>query len=248
VTAILVLLVVACFAVAMHAVTGFGSALLLSPALLAFHSPHVAVATMAIVGLAVNGLIAFRGPRRGLVAIAPVLRLVPGAVVGLPLGVLLLAAVAKPALQVLIGVVVLAAAVPAARRASRAPAPPREGRAVEAACGVVSGVLTSSTGIGVAPIALWLGRRVPDPVALRYGIAVYSVALTLGTAVLLLVTGGASFALGAILALELAPAIVLGHWLGRRAFLRLASAQFRAAMLALIVASAAASIAGGLLG
>jgi len=246
VPALLTLLLIACVAISMHAVTGFGSALLLSPALLAFETPRVAVAAMTCVGLVINALIVVRGPRRGPQHVAPVMRLIPGAMLGLPLGLILLSTVSKATLQILIGaVVVVAVLVPAVSRADP-DAQAAGGRGAEAACGVLSGVLTSSTGIGVTPIALWLGRRVRDAVALRYGIALYSVALTLGTLVLLVVTGGAELVRGVLLAAALAPAIVLGHWVGRRAFLRLDPRQFRAATLTLIVASGVASMLAGL--
>jgi uncharacterized membrane protein YfcA len=249
VAAILILLVVACLAASLHALTGFGSALVLSPALLALEEPHVAVAAMVMVALGVNALIALRGPRSELVAIRPVLRLTPGAIVGLPVGLLLLTAVSKPGLEVLMGLVVLGAGIVQARNLDHATlaqaATPGIGS--EAAVGLVSGALTSCTGIGVTPIVLWLNRRVPDKVTLRYGIAVYSILLTGGTAVLLGVTGDSQPLIrGMWLALALSPAVFLGHWLGRSAFVHIEPRQFRVAMLVLVMVSGAASVLVGL--
>ena len=87
--------------------TGFGFALVLSPALFAVLEPEEAVGTLLVLGLALNLLVLVEGGwhadwRR----VAPML---VAALPGLVVGVVLLSALSKEALQVIVGLAVIAA-------------------------------------------------------------------------------------------------------------------------------------------
>jgi uncharacterized membrane protein YfcA len=90
--------------------TGFGFALVLSPALFAVLDPAEAVTGLLVLGLALNLLVLFEGGRPEHVdwrALAPILA---AALPGLAAGAVALALLSKEALQVAVGLAVMAAA------------------------------------------------------------------------------------------------------------------------------------------
>ena len=94
----------------MHAATGFGFALVLSPALFAVMDPVEAVTALLVLGIALNLLVLFEGGRPEHVdwrALAPMLA---AALPGLAVGVVALTQLSKEVLQVAVGVTVIAAA------------------------------------------------------------------------------------------------------------------------------------------
>ena len=105
--------------------TGFGFALVLSPALFAVLEPLEAVWALLALGLVLNVLVLRDGGQVRWDALRPALI---AAVPGLALGALMLALAPKPVLQVVVGVGVVAAAAltwrapaSATRRAGRSP-------------------------------------------------------------------------------------------------------------------------------
>src|SRR5918996_2175167 len=101
---------VAAFAgAAVQSATGFGFALVLSPALLAAMEPVEAISSLLVLGLALNLLVLFEGGRPEHVdwrALAPML---VAAVPGLAIGAVALRELSKEVLQVAVGVAVIAA-------------------------------------------------------------------------------------------------------------------------------------------
>ena len=136
--------------------TGFGFALVLSPALFAVLDPYEAVTTMLLLGPPLNLLVLAdsRGHAQWRV-LAPMLA---AAVPGLLLGVLALELLSKSTLQVLVGVGVIGAAGWQLRRRSigrRHRPVPATARGAGVA-GVLSGVLTTSISVSGPPVVLWL--------------------------------------------------------------------------------------------
>ncbi|MFL5869214.1 MAG: sulfite exporter TauE/SafE family protein, partial [Thermoleophilaceae bacterium] len=225
--------------------TGFGFALILSPALLAALDPYEAVTALLALGVALNLLVLFDGGRPGPVRwreLAPVLA---AAIPGLGLGAAALALLAKPVLQVIVGLVVVAAAIVQLR--GRVVGTPARRRSA-AAAGLASGAMTTSISVSGPPLVLWLESRGVAPAELRATLAVCFLALNLaGCAVLVPLAGADRIASPAVL-LSLLVLVVAGHLAGSRAFRRLDAERFSTMVLVLVILTGAASVVAGVLG
>jgi uncharacterized membrane protein YfcA len=247
--------------------TGFGFALVLSPALFAVVEPVEAVTTLLTLGFALNVLVLFEGGRPEHVdwrALAPVLI---AAAPGLGAGLAALTLLSKEALQVAVGLAVIGAAGwqlrdrarEARRSAARGPAngapcgasrtsspgraPPLPAAAW--AVGFASGALTTSISVSGPPVVLWLEARGVSPAEFRASLAASFLALNLAGGALLLAAQGAG-SLDAGLALPLLGLVVAGYALGAVAFRHLDRKRFFVVALALVVVTGAASVAAGL--
>jgi uncharacterized protein len=228
---------------ALQSATGFGFALLCAPALLAVLGAREAIGTVLVLSMAMN-LLVLAGERRRLAVLAgPLATLLLAAAPGLVAGALLLAAISRAALQVVTGVAVLAAVAIAARPGRRAR---RSLPGATPAVGLLTGALTTATGVNGPPIVLWLRQRAATPAEVRDSLAAAFLVLNvLGTAAVALL-GGSGRSVRPLAVVALLPLLVVGHAAGRRVFLRLDPARFRAAGLALVAAAGLASLAAGL--
>jgi uncharacterized protein len=228
--------------------TGFGFALVLSPALFAALDPAEAVTSLLVLGLALNLLVLFERGRPEHVdwrALAPML---VAALPGLAAGAVALTLLSKEALQVSVGVAVILAAgwqlgqrAAGERSESARTLPPAAGWAA----GFFSGALTTSISISGPPIVLWLEAHGVRPEEFRASLAASFLVLNLiGGAVVLAAEG--SGALDADVMLPLLGLVVAGYALGALAFRRLEGDRFFALTLALVVCTGAASLAAGL--
>ena len=107
---------------AVQSATGFGFALVLSPALFSVLEPVEAVTTLLVLGLALNLLVLFEGGRPEHVDWRRLAPMLAAALPGMAVGVALLALLSKATLQVGVGVAVIAAAVWQLRGPERAAA------------------------------------------------------------------------------------------------------------------------------
>lgn len=165
---------------------------------------------------------------------------------GLGAGLLVLAVISKPALQVAVGVAVGAAALVQAR-GLRAPAVVRE-PTLRSACavGLASGALTTSTNVSGPPIVLWLQSQGVGSAELRASLAASFLGLSVAGAALL--AAGGMLSVNPAVVLPLLGVTVVGHLVGARAFRELEAPRFRSAVLALVFAAGAASVVAGLAG
>jgi uncharacterized protein len=226
--------------------TGFGFALVLSPALFAAMEPVEAVTALLALGLALNVLVLFERGRPEHVdwrALAPMLL---AALPGLAAGVLALTQLSKEALQVAVGVAVILAAgwqLRARRRELR----PRLGAASGLAVGFASGALTTSISVSGPPIVLWLEARGVRPEEFRASLAASFLALNLtGGAILLGAEGIGKLEAGVVA--PLLALVVAGYLLGAVAFRRLDRERFFTLALVLVACTGAASVVAGLVG
>ena len=227
--------------------TGFGFALILSPAMLALLEPPEAVTALLVLGFALNLLLLFGegGEPRAVRwrAVGPMLL---AALPGLGAGLVLLAVMSKPALQLAVGAGVIAAAILQARGGPDLATAGEPTLGSACAVGLASGALTTSTTLSGPPSVLWLQSQGVTPAELRASLAASFLGLS--------VAGGAMLAAGGVLALE--PAVVLpllaitavGHLVGARAFRRLDPLRMRWAVLGLVVAAGLASLVAGFAG
>ena len=165
----------------------------------------------------------------------------------IPLGVALLAWLPETPLRLLIGALLMAAAL-LLRAGTRATLVPT--RAVRFAAGLVSGFINGVAAIGGIAIAVLLSTTAMAPAALRatmIALLLFSDVVSLASAALMPAAAQASgHLLGAGTlkwALWLAPAMLAGIWWGQRSFKGVSPAQFRRQVLNLLVALAAVSVA-----
>ena len=238
---------------------GFGGALVMSPALLAVLEPQEAVTVLVLLGSGMNLVIAAAERRRWHVRWRLLTVLLLGALPGLLAGVAVLRVASRPALQVVVGVVVLLAVATSGRsRAAPADGAPRAGartagrtspepRAATAAVGVVVGALTTTTGTNGPPMVLLLARLGLPPAQLRD--TLFAAFTGLGVlAVPVLVVGGGWDAGGVppLGLLGLAALTAVGRALGWRVFRVLPERAFRLAGLSLVALLGVVSLVAGL--
>jgi uncharacterized protein len=231
-----------------QAATGFGFALVLSPALFAVLDPTEAVATLLALGLVLNVFVLIEdGGHADWRWIAPMLL---AALPGLVAGLLLLQALSKEVLQISVGLAVIGAAALqiSARRAANGSAHPSElPGAAGLAAGFLSGVLTTSISVSGPPIVLWLEAHGIGPSEFRASLAASFLALNLtGWVMLIAAEGSPSVDAGVVL--PLLGVVVVGYALGTLAFRRLDSERFFGVALALVICTGAASLVAGLAG
>ena len=231
-----------------QAATGFGFALVLSPALFAVLDPTEAVATLLALGLVLNVFVLIEdGGHADWRRIAPMLL---AALPGLVAGLLLLQALSKEVLQISVGLAVIGAAALqiSARRAANGRAHRTElPGAAGLAAGFLSGVLTTSISVSGPPIVLWLEAHGIGPSEFRASLAASFLALNLtGWVMLIAAEGSPSVDAGVVL--PLLGVVVVGYALGTLAFRRLDSERFFGIALALVICTGAASLVAGLAG
>jgi uncharacterized protein len=234
---------VAAFAgAAVQSATGFGFALVLSPALFAVMDPVEAVTALLVLGLVLNLLVLFEGGRPEHVdwrALAPML---VAAVPGLVVGAVALTELSKEVLQVAVGVAVIAAA---GWQLMRREIHPHLSPTAAWGAGFVSGALTTSISVSGPPLVLWLEARGVRPEEFRASLAASFLALNLaGGIVLLAAEGSGAFDAGAVAALLVL--VVAGYALGAIAFRRLDREKFFKLVLVLVALTGAASVVAGL--
>jgi uncharacterized membrane protein YfcA len=231
-----------------QAATGFGFALVLSPALFAVLDPTEAVATLLALGLVLNVFVLIEdGGHANWRRITPMLL---AALPGLLAGLVLLNALSKEALQIAVGLAVVGAA--ALQLSARSAANGRSHRpelpgVAGLTAGFLSGVLTTSISVSGPPIVLWLEAHGIGPSEFRASLAASFLALNLiGWALLIGAEGSPS--VDADVVLPLLGVVVAGYALGTLAFRRLGSERFFGLALALVICTGAASLVAGLAG
>ena len=230
---------------AVQAATGFGFALIATPALFAVADPVEAVTIVLLLSLAINCLVLFSESRSRLVRRRVVGPLLAGALPGLVLGALVIQAAPKATLQVAVGLVVIVAALAQARSTTGAGAPALPvwpGYPV----GLAAGALTTTTGVNGPPILLWLLRRGAGPGEVRDSLATCFLALNVGGATALVAFGDGARDIDPVALMALFALVGAGYLLGREVFRRLEARRFRSLALGLVLIAGAASIAVGL--
>jgi uncharacterized membrane protein YfcA len=222
--------------------TGFGFALVLSPALFAVMDPVDAVMALLVLGFALSLLVLFERGRLDHVDWRSLVPMLIAALPGLAVGAVALTQLSKSVLQVAVGVAVIAAAAWQLRRRRRGAEPHQVPSAL---AGFTSGALTTSINVSGPPIVLWLEARGASPEEFRASLAATFLALDLaGGALLLAAEGSASIdagRVGPLLAL-----VVAGYALGAWAFRRLDRERFYTLVLALVACTGVASVVAGL--
>ena len=229
---------IALLAMTVRAVTGFGSALVMTPLLVLFFDTRTAVVASAIIQVVTGFGIAYPARRdadRGYLK-----RMLPFAFAGIVAGTVVLVNLDSALLQRALGAVVVLFALRPAWDSLRpqAAAPARWPLWLGYLAGALSGLLGTLFGTSGPPVVIFLGNQISGKAALRATLLVYFLCLdsirTAGYVVSSLVTPQV---LG--LALVMLPAALLGGWLGTRLHLSLGERAFRLSVSALLLATGA---------
>lgn len=218
--AIAVALVAAMASAFVRGLAGFGMAILLVPVLGFAIPPAEAVVVSSFLGLMI-GLKDIRPSLAHAESSARTISLL--AVLATPLGLWLLSITAPAPARLLIALVALAAFL-GVLFPLREPEEP--GRVTTWATGIASGLLTGFAGMPGPPVApYYLGRRIPPAIA-RASMMTIFMATSLAAIVSAMALKVATWRACA-LALLLFPPVLLGDWLGHRAFGRVSDRAWR---------------------
>lgn len=232
--------------VVVQASVGFGFAFFVAPVAVALLRPEEAVTLLLVLGVAANSLVLLAERRQIEVELRSLVLLLVASLPGMVLGVVVVNAVSTAALQIVVGVLILGAALFQARREDVADAV--EGHHPHLAiAGASAGVLTTATSLNGPPVVLgllslgWRGSR------LRDGLAAALLALSaIGTVALL--ASGSSRALPPLWIVAVCvPLIVAGHRLGASIFRRFDDREHRRAVIGASLVTGVASLLVGLL-
>jgi uncharacterized membrane protein YfcA len=234
-TTLLLTAAILAFAAAVQMASGFGFALVATPLLAVTTGAHEAVLLTLLSAPAFNAWQAHEGRRdrdNGVVV-----RLLAGAVAGLPVGYVVYRVTEPRELTAIIGVlVVVAAATLAVRR------PPLQASAVvDLAAGALVGALTTSTGTNGPPAVVLLQARRLSPEAFRGTLTTVFLVADVAAVAVFLVSGDLDLDV-AMVAVWSAPALVAGALVGRWCRTLLSPAAFRVAVLVLLAGTGAGAV------
>ncbi len=233
-------------AATIQSATGFGFALVAGPALYAVTTPTSAVALVLVVGQVVNVLVLFGERRRPIIDWTAVRPALTAAIPGLPIGALIITVIPAAAMQIAVGVIVAAVVIGGFARGRRPPRAAATGRGSALVAGFAVGVLTTSTTTSGPPLAIWLTARRMPPAAIRDAVTViYFVVDIIGMVALLAVAGFSSLTDARWIPV-LVPVVIVGHLVGRQAFLRLPPGSYEPIVLSSALVAAVLAIATGI--
>jgi uncharacterized protein len=227
--------------------TGFGFALIASPALFAAVGSGEAVTAIAVLSVVLSVLVMADGGSRRVRwrALLPVLL---AALPGMAIGLIALDALPKAALQLVVGVAVLVAVLVQMRHRSARAGPGETSLAVDGAVGATTGVLTTSIGVNGPPLVMWLEARATPPAEFRVTMAASFLVLDVIAVPALIAARGSGDTIDLGHLLPLLGFLLAGYAVGAVVFRRISAEVFRAVVLALVVAAGVASAVAGLAG
>jgi uncharacterized membrane protein YfcA len=238
-TALILFLLIAAFA---RGYSGFGFSALLVASCSLLVDPALPVAVAMLLEISASVLQAVSVWRD--VAWRRVGLLLLGAVIGIPIGVAVLALGQPALLRLIISAILLAScfALLAGYRFSRPVGTPGE-----IAVGGVSGLVNGATAMGGLPVALFLAASAEKPAVMRATFIAYFFFLDIPSGGMLAREGVLGAQTLATAALSL-PILALGLWLGGRHFLGASEAQFRRHTLWLLIGLAGLGLAKAVMG
>ena len=226
------------FAAFMQKVSGFGFGLIAVPLMSLVVTPQRAVIIATLLGLMTTAIQAWVERRHAVVPVAN--RLFLGACLGMPLGFLVYVTVPANGMRLVLGVVVIVAAVVLARGLSLS----HGNSTAEYVVGAISGVLNTSVSTNGPPLVFLLQARGYDPHAFRGTITrvfVYSNVVSVS----IFVFAGRVERTPALVALAAVPLVLLMQVLGARLQPHFKGDRFRVLVLGLMFASGVSAIVAG---
>jgi uncharacterized protein len=229
---------VVALAAAAQAVSGFGFALIGTPLVAVLVGPKEAVVGLTMIGLVLVAQLSLRG--RGHVDRPTVGVVTAAAIVGMPLGLVVLVLADDRVLTVVIAIAVIAFSL-LLWRGFHVPV----GRGTDAAAGFTAGVLSTSTGTSGPPIVIALSSKGMQPAVFRATIS--AIFLVQGAAALVAFALGGQITRDAVLvALAGLPGVIVGSLVGERGFRRLDAPTFSRVVLGMLFLSGLVALFGAL--
>lgn len=227
-------------AATVQSLTGFGFALLAVPLLALVMPPGSAVVISATLGLLTSAGLAFKERAHG--ARVAVRRMLGGAVVGAPLGIVVLEVMTGRQLRFLLAAVIFSFLLITLRGWALR----RDSAGVEIGAGLVSGVLNTTLSTNGPPLVMALQARHLPPSQFRGTLAPVITATGVLTVVLFGVTGRYDTEVWQSLAVAL-PALGAGYLLGTRQHHRFEPVAFRRLVLVLLAITGTVTLVGAIL-
>lgn len=227
----------------LQTVSGFGFALAAAPLLALALPPKEAVIVVIAIGIIIKGFMVYKTWAEGsfarmfIASVASVIGAVPGSYA--------LRAVSDSALKIFIGLTLVA--VTCAMYANYTVTVRRHGLA-KAVVGLLSGFLGAVTSFNGPPLVIYMMTCGHDKVTIRADLARYFLLCNVATIIIAYCVGTVYTASLPLYAALSVPAIVIGWWLGQKAFHRVDAAFFRRMALAIIGFSGIVTCLSGLLG
>jgi hypothetical protein len=213
----------------LHSVVGFAFGLLSTPAFLLLFPPKQVVVLTVLLMLVLNVLIIRRSPHA--VVLGELKELAGPALLGLPVGILILVITSPPVLRLIVGIAVFGFASTMLFGGGRKLA---QWAGTPAVAGFAGGVLTTSINFNGPPIALYLvGRRLGTE-AFRATTAAWLLFAHTLAVIVFAATRFLTMDLLATAAL-LSPACLAGSWVGLRLAGRIRADVFQRFVLGLLV-------------
>lgn len=233
--------VVVLFASFLQTLTGFGYALAAAPLLALAINPKDVVMLVLFTGLLVKAVMVWHTRRVG--SFSNVLLMFFASIMGALPGAFVMAHISSEMLKIGIGIVLVAVTVLMYRNITVTIANHRFAQAV---VGVNSGFLASTTSLNGPPVVLYYMNEAAEKETIRANLARYFV---LGNSASLLLSyfwgtlNISSLTLNAAISI---PALLLGFWLGEKAFTKVDGQMFRNLALGVISVSGIISLGSGL--
>ena len=225
-------------AAAAQAVSGFGFALIGTPLVAVLAGPKEAVVGLTMIGLLLVAQLSLRG--RGHVDRPTVGVVTVSAIVGMPLGLLVLVRADDRVLTFAIAIAVIGFSLLLWRGARF-----HAGRGTDATAGFTAGILSTSTGTSGPPIVIALSAKQLEPPVFRATIS--AIFLVQGSAALVLFALGEQITREALsVALAGLPGVLVGSIVGERGFRRLDTSTFRRVVLGMLFLSGLVALFGAL--
>ncbi len=238
----LVVAVAAC----VQATAGMGFALILSPVLLVALAPTTAIVLVTVLGLTLNLLVLGRRGTRPHVAWDEAVPIVLAAIPGSVCGLLVLRSLPKPGLEIGVGLlVVLLTLARVFSPETRAPALPGRMLRGRLAVGMLSGALSTATGVSGPPLALWLSGRRLRFTTIRDTLAACFLGMGVITALTLVPSLG-DVHLRVLVVVCCLAAVLVGQALGSNLHPRLGPERLARLLSLIIFASGASALIFGL--
>lgn len=229
------------FASFLQTLTGFGYALAAAPLLALAINPKDVVMLVLFTGLLVKAVMAWHTRREG--CFSNVFLMFMASITGALPGAFVMAYISNDVLKIFIGIVLVAVTVLMYRQVTLKI---ENHRIAQAVVGLNSGFLASTTSLNGPPIVLYYMNEEAEKETIRANLARYFVLGNTASLVL-------SYFLGTLNVSNLAsnvaisiPALLIGFWVGEKAFSKVDGQMFRKLALGVISVSGMISLGSGL--
>lgn len=228
---LLLTVLIALFGGIVAATAGFGFSLVAAPPLLLMYEPVQVTAMLLILALATRWMLLLDSWRS--TKVRTIGAMLPTAWLGIGLGILVVRAVEPDYIKLLASTVVIVAALLLMRgwRPKHANAP-----AAGPFAGLLSGILSPTTGMDGTPIVFLLSSRDYDIPSFRSTITVYYY-LLIPVTILALVQQGLLGREDVVRSLAVVPPVVIGTFIGQRLVKHLSIEHFRRIVFGLLLVS-----------